>query len=101
MTLKEAIESGKRFKRKEDSNWVDVSIVHDSSEWFYIKDVLADDWITEEPAKQKVTMWSMLIKNESGDFYVTQRLVANESEAKKYCAHDVFIKLVNPIEVEV
>ena len=98
MNLMDAVKSGKKFSRKDWEHW----FTHESYEWgLKADDILADDWITEEPAKQKVTMWQALYKTTSGQFGITEFIFIDEKSAKDWLRTYTFIKLVNPIEVEI
>ncbi len=97
MDLKQAIESGKRFKRRHWLEW--TSHTHTSS--YGAEQVTSDDWVVEEPAKQKVTMWQCVYVDVSSQVSISSRLFKNEADAKTYCGCDDFIKLVNPIEIEI
>ena len=95
MTLKEAIESGKRFKRRHWLEW--TTHTHTSS--YGAEQITSDDWVVEEPAKQKVTMWQGIFKLE-GYLRLSNVLYKNENEARIDMGSS-FVKLVNPIEIEV
>ena len=103
MNLKQAIESGKRFKRKDAEVWYPVGgYMASGGRYYYTQDdIMADDWITEEPAKQKVTMWQAVFKTKLDNFYIPEGLFKDEYEASKYNVGSSFVKLVNPVEIEI
>lgn len=68
MTLQEAIKSGKRFKRRYHAGWMwlenGATKYSDSNAGeqrftYHDDDILATDWITEEPVKKtkRITVW--------------------------------------------
>jgi hypothetical protein len=94
MTLKEAIESGKRFRRNGMNTWYSNGFPLAYS----VEDILTDDWEIEQPAQKKVTMWQAVYINDFG-YALSANLFKNEEVAKTMFVK--FIKLVNPIEIEV
>lgn len=102
MNLIDAIKSGKRFRREGSEVWYPIGgYMASGGKYYYTQyDIMADDWITEEPAKQKVTMWQALHITTSGRYSITESLFRDEKAAKDWLRSYTFIKLVNPIEVE-
>lgn len=63
MTLKEAIESGKQFKRSSWEIWIE-----DEHRYIQVFDALADDWEVEPKPKKKVKLEAYLRSLPSGAY---------------------------------
>lgn len=94
----DAVGSGKKFSRIHWEHW----LTHESYEWgLKAEDILANDWEVEPTAKQKVTMWQAVFKTKLDNFYIPEGLFKDEYEASKYNVGFSFVKLVNPVEIEI
>ena len=97
MNLNLAIESGKKIRRSGTNG---VYCFPSALMPFSVAEVLAE-WEVEQPAKQKVTMWQAIYKNVIGTYIISTVVFENETQAKNYTGSLDFIKLINPIEIEI
>lgn len=67
MTLKEAIESKKRFKRSDYSLW--HNCISTCRESFSLEEVLADDWELEPGPEQKIEITKQDVKRAYSELF--------------------------------